>query len=59
MDTTKAKRELGWQPEHTGLDALRSTLRRGPDEHDKPDEPAPARGHELDDLRARPEVDVT
>ena len=30
MDTSKAKRELGWQPEHTGLDALRETLRRHP-----------------------------
>jgi len=30
MDTTKAKRELGWQPKYTGLDALRETLRRKP-----------------------------
>jgi nucleoside-diphosphate-sugar epimerase len=30
MDTTKAKRELGWQPQHTGLEALRETLRREP-----------------------------
>ncbi len=30
MDTTKAKRELGWQPKYTGLDALRATLRRKP-----------------------------
>ncbi len=30
MDTTKAKRDLGWQPEHSGLDALRDTLRRDP-----------------------------
>ncbi len=30
MDTTKAKRELGWEPEHTGLDALRATLRGEP-----------------------------
>ena len=30
MDTTKAKRDLGWAPEHTGLDALRETLRREP-----------------------------
>ena len=30
MDTTKAKRELGWSPGYTGLDALRDTLRRGP-----------------------------
>jgi len=28
MDTTKAKRELGWQPQYTGLEALRETLRR-------------------------------
>jgi nucleoside-diphosphate-sugar epimerase len=26
MDTTKARVELGWTPEHTALDALRSTL---------------------------------
>ena len=31
MDTTKAKRELGWHPEHTGLEALRETLRREPE----------------------------
>ena len=30
MDTTKAKRELGWAPVHTGLDALQETLRREP-----------------------------
>jgi nucleoside-diphosphate-sugar epimerase len=30
MDTTKAKQELGWQPQHTGLEALRETLRREP-----------------------------
>jgi nucleoside-diphosphate-sugar epimerase len=28
MDTTKAKRELGWNPEYTGLEALRETLKR-------------------------------
>jgi nucleoside-diphosphate-sugar epimerase len=28
MDTTKAKRELGWKPQYTGLEALRETLRR-------------------------------
>jgi nucleoside-diphosphate-sugar epimerase len=28
MDTGKAKRELGWQPKYTGLEALRATLRR-------------------------------
>jgi nucleoside-diphosphate-sugar epimerase len=28
MDTGKAKRELGWEPEYTGLEALRATLRR-------------------------------
>ena len=28
MDTGKAKRELGWEPRYTGLDALRATLRR-------------------------------
>ena len=27
MDTSKAKRELGWRPQYTGLDALRDTLR--------------------------------
>ena len=26
MDTTKAKRELGWEPRYTGLEALRDTL---------------------------------
>jgi len=26
MDTTKAKRELGWEPRYTGLEALRATL---------------------------------
>ncbi|HYB30005.1 MAG TPA: NAD-dependent epimerase/dehydratase family protein [Solirubrobacteraceae bacterium] len=28
MDTSKAKRELGWQPRYTGLEALRDTLGR-------------------------------
>ena len=28
MDTTKAKRELGWNPQYTGLEALRETLKR-------------------------------
>jgi nucleoside-diphosphate-sugar epimerase len=28
MDTTKAKRELGWRPQYTGLEALRDTLGR-------------------------------
>jgi nucleoside-diphosphate-sugar epimerase len=28
MDTSRAKRELGWQPRFTGLEALRDTLRR-------------------------------
>ncbi|MGH2918694.1 MAG: NAD-dependent epimerase/dehydratase family protein [Solirubrobacteraceae bacterium] len=27
MDTTKAKRELGWKPRYTGLEALRETVR--------------------------------
>ncbi|HWC28088.1 MAG TPA: NAD-dependent epimerase/dehydratase family protein [Solirubrobacteraceae bacterium] len=27
MDTAKARRELGWSPRHTGLEALRDTLR--------------------------------
>jgi nucleoside-diphosphate-sugar epimerase len=27
MDTTKAKRDLGWRPKYTGLEALRDTLR--------------------------------
>ena len=26
MDTARAKRELGWQPRYTGLEALRDTL---------------------------------
>ena len=30
MDTGKAKRELGWQPRYTGLEALRDMLRRAP-----------------------------
>ena len=30
MDTTKAKRELGWQPQYSGLAALRETLWRKP-----------------------------
>jgi nucleoside-diphosphate-sugar epimerase len=29
MDTAKAKRELGWRPRHTSLEALRATLRAG------------------------------
>jgi nucleoside-diphosphate-sugar epimerase len=28
MDTSKAKRDLGWTPRHTGLEALRETIRR-------------------------------
>jgi nucleoside-diphosphate-sugar epimerase len=27
MDTTRAKQELGWRPEYTGIEALRATLR--------------------------------
>ena len=30
MDTAKAKRELGWEPSYTGLEALRDTLRGKP-----------------------------
>ena len=30
MDTTRAKRELGWAPRFTALDALRDTLQRHP-----------------------------
>jgi nucleoside-diphosphate-sugar epimerase len=30
MDTGKAQRELGWEPKHTGIEALRATLRREP-----------------------------
>ncbi len=30
MDTTRAKQELGWIPRFTALEALRDTLRRGP-----------------------------
>jgi nucleoside-diphosphate-sugar epimerase len=26
MDTTKAKEELGWRPEYSAVEALRSTL---------------------------------
>jgi nucleoside-diphosphate-sugar epimerase len=29
MDTTRAKKELGWAPRFTALEALRDTLRRG------------------------------
>jgi nucleoside-diphosphate-sugar epimerase len=29
MDTAKAKRELGWSPRYTGVEALRDTLRPG------------------------------
>ena len=29
MDASKAKRELGWSPKYTSVDALRDTLRRG------------------------------
>jgi nucleoside-diphosphate-sugar epimerase len=29
MDTARAKRELGWQPRYTGLEALRDTLAGG------------------------------
>ena len=29
MDTARAKRELGWSPRYTGLEALRDTLRPG------------------------------
>jgi nucleoside-diphosphate-sugar epimerase len=29
MDAGRAKRELGWAPRYTGLEALRDTLRRG------------------------------
>ena len=31
MDTTRAKRELGWAPRFTALETLRDTLRPGPD----------------------------
>jgi len=30
MDTTKAKRDLGWTPRFTALEALRDTIRSGP-----------------------------
>ena len=26
MDTTKARRDLGWRPRYTGLEALRATI---------------------------------
>jgi nucleoside-diphosphate-sugar epimerase len=29
MDTTKARRDLGWQPRYTGLEALRATVKGG------------------------------
>jgi nucleoside-diphosphate-sugar epimerase len=29
MDTTKARRELGWEPKYTALEALRATLPAG------------------------------
>jgi nucleoside-diphosphate-sugar epimerase len=28
MDTAKARKQLGWQPRYTALEALRSTLSR-------------------------------
>jgi nucleoside-diphosphate-sugar epimerase len=31
IDTTRAKEELGWAPRFTALEALRDTVRRGPD----------------------------
>jgi nucleoside-diphosphate-sugar epimerase len=34
MDTSRAKRDLGWQPRYTGRDALRAALGRGPDPSD-------------------------
>jgi len=30
MDTSKAKRKLGWVPRFTALEALRDTVRGGP-----------------------------
>ena len=30
MDTTRARRELGWEPRFTALEALRDTIARGP-----------------------------
>ena len=37
MDTSKAKRNLGWRPRYTGLEALRETLRsQRPAEPDEP-----------------------
>jgi nucleoside-diphosphate-sugar epimerase len=29
MDTSKAKRELGWMPRYTGLEALEDTVGEG------------------------------
>jgi nucleoside-diphosphate-sugar epimerase len=29
MDTSKAKRELGWSPRYTSVEALRETIREG------------------------------
>jgi nucleoside-diphosphate-sugar epimerase len=34
MDTEKARRELGWTPQHSGLDALRETVRAARGEAD-------------------------
>jgi nucleoside-diphosphate-sugar epimerase len=31
MDTTRARTELGWTPRHTAREALRATLRPGPE----------------------------
>jgi nucleoside-diphosphate-sugar epimerase len=31
MDTTKAREQLGWRPQYTGLEALRATIRSQPD----------------------------
>ena len=31
MDTTKAKEQLGWRPQYSGLEALRATIRSGSD----------------------------
>jgi nucleoside-diphosphate-sugar epimerase len=40
MDTTKAKRELGWRPQYSALEALRATLRPEPDsDQTAPDSP--------------------
>jgi nucleoside-diphosphate-sugar epimerase len=53
MDTTRAKRDLGWQPRYTGLEAVRATLGRVP-----PDGRDASRTIRRPDTRSR-ETDTT